>query len=241
VVAVAWETLFFYRAVWNRLREIDPELSLDGFEVALAEAESAGAPVGPETPNDLPSDPAVEALAARLFPMIERARRAVAAAFPGPQSRTDAIWATCPFPRSYMTLPTPDVVPAEEVEIIHLGDLPPRTPEWAQRARLVRYPRLRLLKMFHMRLGPAGLGVDLGGLGSLQGLDLSQNGFDSVPSETLRCASLEWLELGDNPIESLPDFSSLPALRYLGLVDTRVPAAAIDNVRRARPDLAIAD
>jgi hypothetical protein len=241
VIAVAWETLFSYRAIWKRLRDVDPELSLEAFESALAEVENAGAPVGPAMPNVLPADPTIETQSARLFPMVERARRAVARAFPDSHGRPDAIWATCRFPRTYMTLPAPDFASADEVEIMHLGDLPPRAPEWAERGRVVRYPKLRVLRMFAMRLGPAGLSVDLARLGSLQALDLSQNGFDSVPPEALHCRSLEWLELGENPIEALPDFASLPALQFLGLAETRVPPAAIDNLRRARPDLVIAD
>jgi hypothetical protein len=240
VVAVAWEVLFNYRAVWNRLRDVEAQLSLEAFEQALAEVEQAGVSVGPETPNVLPANPAIEALSARLFPLVECARGAVQKAFPGPSERPDAIWATCRFPRTYMTLPAPDFAPPDEVEIIHLGDLPPRAPEWIKRGSAALYPGLRVLKMFGMRLGSAGLSVDLARLGALQALDLSQNGLDAAP-ETLRCPSLEWLELGGNPIAAPPDLASLPSLRFLGLAETRIPAAAIDALRRARPELEIAD
>jgi Leucine rich repeat len=241
VVAVAWEVLFNYRAVWNRLRDVDAQLSLEAFEQVLAEIEEAGAPVGPETRNVVPPNPAIKALAARLFPMVERARRAVQKAFSAPFGRPDAIWATCRFPRTYMTLPQPDFASPDEVEIIHLGDLPPSAREWIERGRVAQYPGLRVLRMFGMRLGSASLSVDLARLGSLQALDLSQNGLATLPPETLCCPSLEWLELGGNPIGALPDLASLPSLQFLGLGDTRIPAAAIDTLRRARPELEVAD
>jgi hypothetical protein len=56
----------------------------------------------------------------------------------------------------------------------------------------------------------------------------------------LRSTSLEWLELSSNPLRELPDLSSLPALAFLGIGETKVPKAAIETLRRERPQLEIA-
>lgn len=239
IVAVAWCAVFEYAFVWDRLEEVDPALSLTEIRDLLARVRDAGHPVGPETPARLPEGERVAAEVARLFALVERARRAVAVAFVGPAALRDRLWATCRFPRTYMGLPTAELAAADEVELIHLGDLPPDTPEWRQRGRVVDYPHLKDLTLFNMRLGRHEFGIDLARLGQLQCLDLRENALDRVPDEVTRCPSLRFLDLSDNPLTEPPDPSALPNLAYLGLGQTRIPKAAVAALRRQRPDLTI--
>jgi hypothetical protein len=187
IAAVAWYALFNYGFSWDRLEEFDEHLSADEIEDLLAQIREAGIPVGPETPPQLEGGAAVAAQVARLFTLVERVRRAVQQAFTGPQALPDQIWAACRFPRVYMTLPSPALAAPGEVELVHLGDLPPRTKEWQQRSRLEEYPNLRVLTLFNMQIGRHGLGIDLCRLRQLQCLDLRENGFELIPQEVLHC------------------------------------------------------
>jgi hypothetical protein len=239
VVAVAWDALFNYRHSWDRLEEVDATLSVEELDQLLDAVRAAGNEVGPETPPHLRHGDAVEAQVARLFALLERVRRAVKAAFVGAQFLPDQIWGTCRFPRSYLTLPSAALAPAQEVMIIHLGDLTPRSAGWQQRARLVDYPNLEVLKLFSMELGRHPFGIDLPRLARLQYLDLRGNVFDEVPLQALRCASLRYLALSDNPLTALPDLSALPRLEYLELPRRRIPQPQIAVLRRTRPELTI--
>lgn len=239
IVAIAWFAVFEYAHVWDRLEEIDPDLSLTEIRALLARVRDAGHPVGPETPARLPEGERVAKEVARLFALVERARRAVAVAFKGPAALRDRLWATCRFPRTYMGLPTAEVAAADEVELIHLGDLPPDTPEWRERGRVMAYPNLKDLTLFNMRLGRHEFGIDLARLGQLQCLDLRENALERAPTEVTRCPSLRFLDLSDNPLTELPDLDGLPNLAYLGLAQTRVPKATVAALRRQRPDLTI--
>jgi Leucine-rich repeat (LRR) protein len=239
VVAVAWHAVFNYGSSWNRLRDVDPDLSADEIQSLLDEVEQAGNPVGPDTPPQLAQGAAVRPQVDRLYAILERVRRAVADAFVGAAAMPDQIWARCRYPRAYMTLPSTDLAPTEEVEIIHLGDLPPSEPEWRERARLVQYSNLKVLTLFNMQLGRHPLGIDLPRLRALRCLDLRENGLEAVPVEVLRSTSLEWLDLSGNPLRELPSLASLPALAFLGIGETRVPKAVIEVLRRERPQLEI--
>jgi len=239
VVAVAWYALFNYGSSWNRLRDVDADLSADEIRSLLAEVQRAGNPVGPDTPPQLEECAAVRAQVVRLCAILERVRRAVSEAFVGAAAKPDEIWARCRYPRVYMTLPSMDLAPANEVEIISLGDLPPTEPEWGERARLVEYSSLQVITLFNMQLGLHRFGIDLSRMHNLRCLDLRENGFEAVPVEVLRSTSLEWLELSSNPLHEVPDLASLPALAFLGLGETNVPKATIETLRRQRPKLEI--
>lgn len=239
VAAVAWHATFNYRFSWNRLRDVDAGLSIDEIDSLLGELEAAGNDIGPDTPPSLLHGAGLERQVQRLFELTGRARAAVSKAFAGPGAIPDQVWAYCAFPRSYMALPGPGLANEQEVELIHLGDLPPHTPEWRDRATLSRYTSLRVLALFNMRLGAHGLGADLTRLPRLICLDLRENGFTAVPPEVLQCASLEWLDIGDNPIGTLPDLDSLPRLRYLGTGRTHLPASALAGLRARRSELTV--
>ena len=239
VVAVAWDALFSYRHSWNRIEDVDADLCVEEIDGLLAQVKAAGNPVGPEMPPDLPQGKPVEAQVARLFTLVERVRRAVHAAFAGARALPDHVWATCRFPRTYMTLPATDLAPADEIEIVNLGDLPPRNANWQQRTQVADYPNLKTLILFNMELGRHPFAIDLSRLRHLQCLDLRGNAFDTVPSEVLRCASLRYLALGDNPLTALPDLASLPHLEFLEIPGRRIAETAMAALRRQRPALVI--
>jgi hypothetical protein len=137
VIAVGWQLVFAYGWLWDRLREVDPDLAVDEIEGLLDDVGTAGNPVGPETPPRLPNGEVVHAQVTRLYTLIVRGRAAVAEAFTGPGALADQIFATCRFPRQYLGLPLPELASPDEVELVHLGDLPrePRTgstvPGWS--------------------------------------------------------------------------------------------------------------
>jgi Leucine rich repeat len=239
IVAVGWQLVFVYRWSWDRLRKVDPGLTVDEIERLLDDVGTAGNPVGPETPPHLPNGDVVHAQVTRLYELIVRAREAVAEAFTGPGALADQIFATCRFPRQYLSLPSPELASPDEVELVHLGDLPPRTPDWQHRSRLIDYPALRVLTLFNMRLGQHGFGIELGRLGQLESLDLRENGLDAIPEEVLACRSVRELDLAHNPLTDLPDLQALPNLSFLRLSGTRVPAEAVSRLRRQRPSLII--
>jgi Leucine rich repeat len=239
IVAVGWQTVFEYGSSWNRLTEIDPGVTLHELERLLDDVRMAGNQVGPETPPHLPNGDVVHAQVTRLYELTVRARAAVTVAFTGPGALADQIWATCRFPRRYLGLPSPELATPDEVELIHLGDLPPRTADWQNRSRLVDYPALRVLTLFNMRLGQHQFGIELGRLGQLESLDLRENGLDAIPDEILECRSLRELDLADNPLTDLPDLQAMPNLSFLRLSGTRVSTEAVARLRRLRPGLMI--
>lgn len=238
LVSIAWHAVVSYGGTWSRLREIDPDLEVGEIEALLDEVRKAGNPVGPDTPRHL-AHRLASPHADRLGDLVAAVRAAVLGAYPDADALADRIWATSGHPRVYMSLPAPDLAAPDEVEFLHLGDLPPRSLDWQHRHRVADYPGIRVLTLFNAQLGRHPFDIDLARLDQLRCLDLRENGFGSAPDEVLDCPSLVSLDLSGNPVTDLTNLERLPALSYLGLHSTDVDPAAVARLVRRRPGLVV--
>ena len=239
VAIVAHQLLFEYGATWNRLTDVDPALSQKRMRDLLAAIRAAGNPIDDESPSKLPTGAAVEAEVEQLYLELQAVRVAAARVFAAPSQALLRIAAICQFPRTYRGAPDEAMVPASEVEIIHMGDTPPSSPAWSLRSEIGRFRSLRSLSLFNCELGGQRLGIDLGALPRLESLDLSENGLTRLPDEVLAGAQLEFLALRDNPLTELPDLTPLGRLRYLALSRTGLPSSTIQRARAQMPSCEI--
>jgi len=218
VVTLADQILWNYQTIWARLTDIDPAVSDQRMRALLSAV---------KIQNDMARRGDVE----QLHLEIVRFRQAGEQAFSQPADIPDLIFCTCDFPLEYRGLPGDGKVPAGEVEILHMGDMPPTTYDWLHRREIAHFKNLQVLALFNCALGHQRLEIDLAALPVLRALDLRENGLTRLPEEALECRSLEYLDLSDNRLELLPDLSALKTLRCLRLVRSGLRPDSISALR----------
>lgn len=221
VVAVADQILWNYETVWQRITDIDPEVSYERMRSLLTVVKS--------------QDSVVDHEIEQLYQEVVRFRQTGSKVFVQAIDIPDHIFCTCEFPLEYRGIPGPDEVARNEIQILHMGDMPPTTYDWLHRAEIARFGRLLYLVLFNCALGMQPLGMALSSLLVLKALDLRENGLTDLPEEVLSCQRLEFLDLRDNKFATLPDLSSLKALRCLRVARTNLPPAAINRLREELP------
>lgn len=234
VVAVADQICWNYQTIWQRFTAVDPGLADQHIRDLLAKVRAAGNPIDADMPATLPAGAAVADVVAELYQWVARVRQVGSGIFTQPDALPDQIFCTCAFPREYRGIPAADLVAPAEVELLHMGDLPPHVPDWQRRGAIVQFSRLRSLTLFNSALGGQPLGIALGRLPALQALDLRENRLTALPAEVLRCRKLAFLALDDNPLTALPNLLPLRQLRYLGLRRTSLTP---DQIAAARAQL----
>jgi len=217
---VAGQIVWNYQFIWNRIREVDPSLTLSRLREHEAAVRAGRA-----------SDEEVNQLHAE----VARFRAVGARLFDTPAGIPDLIFCTCDFPFAWRGIPRPEEMAPGQVEVFHMGDMPANAEDWRQRARIAELPNLLALYLFHSGLGVEPFGIDTRALSKLRVLDLRENGLTAVPPEALACVALEYLDLRDNPLQVLPDLSGKTSLRWLGLARTALPRSAVDAARRQLP------
>lgn len=242
VLAIAWYAVTGFVTVWDRLREYDDDLDREQIRSLLRQVGEQGYEAGPNTPPDLDTGGAIEADLDRLVELIGAVRAAVAAVFTEPGALGERIWATCRWPRVHLSLATAERAGGDRVELLHLGDLPRRSPDWLRRGVVADFPNLRVLALGRSSLGPGALGMDVRRLDRLESLDLSENAYETIPREVLGCAAVRELYLDGNPlhdVSALHDPAVLPQLTYLGVLRTDLTGPAVRRLERARPGLVV--
>ncbi len=230
VAVVADQLLWTLEGHFARLQRVDPEASAEELRNLLTRVRRAGHTIDEQTPALLPESDGLAHVFDALYETVQRVRAAGAHALTDPGDLALALPCLIDFPREYRGLPPATLAPPAEVELIHMGDLPPRVADWQRRAELTRYPNLRGLSLFNAGLGN-DLGVELGALPRLLMLDLRDNGMSELPAAVLDCAALEHLDLAGNPLRALPDLSPLASLRYLRLSRTRLSTPQVQEAR----------
>jgi Leucine-rich repeat (LRR) protein len=101
--------------------------------------------------------------------------------------------------------------------------------------------KLTRLRELELRGNPLGkLPKPIPSLPRLESLGLRGTKLTELPSDIAKVTTLRRLDLGDNPIAKLPPgIFELVALEELLVDDTRIPAADLDALQAAKPDLKI--
>lgn len=239
VVAVADQILWNYQTIWHRLTEIDPGISDQRIRDLLFTIQAAGNPVNEDTPAILPEGSSITQEIEQLYREVVRFREAGTQLFTQAAEIPDKIFCTCTFPREYRGIPKKELAPVNEIEILHMGDMPPDVADWQRRGRISQYSQLLYLVLFNCALGYQPQGIDFTLPPTLRALDLRENGLTNLPEKVFDCHQLEFLNLSDNRLVSLPDLSSLKMLRYLGLSRMDIPSFVILQVRDQLPSCRI--
>ncbi|WP_129674662.1 leucine-rich repeat domain-containing protein [Candidatus Chloroploca sp. Khr17] len=241
VVAVADQILWNYQVIWPRFTAHNPDLSLQRIRDLLGTIRAAGNPISDDMAPHLPKGEDVANTVDELYQYVVGIREVGAQIFTGPADLPEYLFCTCAFPREYRGLPGPDLVSPDEVELLHMGDMPAHVQDWKQRRQIEQFSRLRHLTLFHSPLSHEPLGIALEKLPLLQGLDLRESGLTYLPDPILQCSQLTFLMLNDNPLVQLPDLTGLPKLRYLGLARTGLSRRQVAHMRTQLPHCEIAD
>ena len=237
VVAVADSLVFsLLDDEWMRLRTFDSHIRQTSLRSALTALAVLGVhpsfgdgelPAVP--PNGMPH-------VAALRELLRRIREIAPHALAGGADTFTRILCTERFPRIYTTAVL-DLWPTTPVHVVQASDLAFHPAEWLRVGELARFTGVRSLMMFGSPLGRWPMPLDLSSFTRLRALDLSRSQLRSLPPTLERVASLEALELAENPIaaDMLDVLEALPGLRYLGLRGTEVTADDVEVLRAHLP------
>ena len=220
IIAVAKQMTWFLAPAWQMLQGVDPALDIAALNGALERLEEAEIPVFVDGRADLAVPAPLRPLVDEIHGLVERVRRAGRSAFDTPSLRHYQLPCTLDRPMMYLGMSHAATAPAEEVEILTFGDIPPGDPDWTGRAAATGFRQLRGLHLASHDLSMGQIWIDLQRLESLEVLDLADCRLTDLPAEARALPAVRWLSLAANPLARMPDLSGIPRLEYLSLKRT---------------------